>query len=169
MANYAVVRTDNLAGTDVRSMLVSIEYMGADGNTPTAIENGNVLKVGALIDGEREIRVGSAPAASDDLKDIVLVASPEIMYDPMSYSLDKFINEAGAPARGYHLHPADIFSVTAEALDAAADIEVGQIVELQAGTKLKVVASATSGSTTVGTITHIETVGKYTFYAILVG
>ena len=31
---HAVVRTDNMTGTDVRSQLVSIKYMGADGETP---------------------------------------------------------------------------------------------------------------------------------------
>ena len=51
---YGIVRTDNMYGTDVRAALVSIRYLGADGNTPTAIENGNVLKVGAHVAGERE-------------------------------------------------------------------------------------------------------------------
>lgn len=43
---YGIVRTDNMYGTDVRAALVSIKYMGDNGTTPTAIENGNVLKVG---------------------------------------------------------------------------------------------------------------------------
>ncbi len=42
MPKYAVVRTDNMYATDVRAGLVSIQYMGADGSTPTAIENGNL-------------------------------------------------------------------------------------------------------------------------------
>ena len=38
---YGVVRTDKLMGTDVRSMLESVKYMGA-GSTATAIDNGEV-------------------------------------------------------------------------------------------------------------------------------
>ena len=166
MANYAIVRTDKLMGTDVNSMLVSIEYLGADGKTETSIENGNVLKVGALKEGEREIFVGAAVAANDSLDDIVLVASPEIIYGAYTHDLSNFINEAGRPARGYHLHHGDIFSVTIEALAGATAPEVGNVVELAAGTKLSVAASATSGSTTIGKIIAIDIVGGVNFYVI---
>ena len=166
---YGVVRTDNMFGTDVRAGLVSIKYMGANGTTPTAIQNGNVLKVGALMSGEREIFVGAAPAANDELKDIVLVATPEVMYDERKRNLDEFINEAGRACRGYRLHKGDIFSVTKDALDGVAAPAVGNAVELKAGTKLNVAASATSGSTQVGKIIAIDVVGRYTYYVILVG
>jgi len=171
---YAVVRTDNMFGTDVRAGLVSIKYMGANGQTATAIENGNVLKVGALMGDatngyEREIFVGAAPAANDELKDIVLVATPEVMYDERKRNLDEFINEAGRACRGYRLHKGDIFSVTKDALDGVAAPAIGNVVELKAGTKLNVAASATSGSTQVGKIIAIDVVGRYTYYVILVG
>lgn len=166
---YGVVRTDNMFGTDVRAGLVSIKYMGANGQTATAIENGNVLKVGALMSNEREIFVGAAPAANDDLKDIVLVATPEVMYDERKRNLDEFINEAGRACRGYRLHKGDIFSVTKDALDGVAAPAVGNVVELKAGTKLNVAASATSGSTQVGKIIAVDVVGRYTYYVILVG
>ena len=174
--NHAVVRTDRLFGTDNRAGLISIKYLGADGATPTAIENGNFLKVGnlAAIDAvngvyEREVFVGAAPAASDELKDVVLVASPEVMYDERLHNLDDFTNEAGRIARAYRLHEGDIFSVTKEALDGAASPAIGNVVELKAGTKLNVAASATSGSTQVGKIIAIDVVGRYTYYVILVG
>lgn len=173
--NYAVVRTDNMSGVDDRSQLVSIRYMGADGATPTAIENGNVLKVGLPIqnaDGsyEREIRVGATPAAGDSLDEIVLIATPELLYDERLKALDDFRNEAdGKPARGYRLHNGDIFSVTKNALDGAATPAVGNIVELKAGTKLNVAASLTANSTQVGVITDIATAGAYTFYTVTVG
>ena len=171
MANYAVVRTDKMMGTDVRSMLVSIEFLGANGATPTAIENGNVLKVGALkgdsTNGyEREIYVGSTPAANDNLDDVVLVASPELIYGCHTHDLRNFINEAGRPCRGYHLHSGDIFSVTKEALAGAASPAIGNKVELKADTKLNVAASATNGSTQVGEIIAIDVVGGLTFYVI---
>lgn len=175
MPNHAVVRTDNMFGTDVRAGLVSIKYIVTTGSGPntvkteTEIENGNVLKVGALMDGQREVYEGTAPAADDDLKDIVLIATPEVMYDERLRNLDDFVNEAGKICRGYRLHKGDIFSVTKAALDGAAAPAVGNVVELKAGTKLNVAASATSGSTAVGKIIAVDVVGRHTYYAILVG
>ena len=165
---YGIVRTDNMYGTDVRAALVSIRYLGTDGQTPTAIENGNVLKVGALVAGEREIYVGGNVTATDKVEDVVLIASPEVMYDERKKNLDEYINEAGKNCRGYRLHSGDIFSVTKDALAGATNPKVGDIVELAAGTKLKVVTSATSDSTVVGTIISVDVVGRYTYYAIKV-
>ena len=165
--NHAVVRTDRMEGTGDRNSLVSIKYIVS--TTPTAIENGNVLKRGALIDGEREVFEGSTPARDDALEDIVLVSTPEVMYDERLRNLDDFINEAGKIARAYHLRKGDIFSVTKEALAGAETPAVGNVVELKADTKLNVAASATDGSTVVGKIIAIDVVGKYTYYVILVG
>ena len=162
---YGIVRTDNMYGTDVRAALVSIKYMGEDGATPTAIENGSVLKVGALIEGEREIYVGGKVAANDKVEDVVLVASPEVMYDERKKNLDEYINVAGKACRGYHIHSGDIFSVTKEALTGEAAPAVGNVVELAEGTKLSVAKDAT-GATVVGTIIAVDVVGRYTYYAI---
>jgi len=178
---HGVVRTDNMYGTDVRAGLVSIKYIVTSGSgttespyvkTETAIDNGNVLKVGALMAGEREIFEGTAPAANDALTDIVLIASPEVMYDERKRNLDEFENVAGKACRGYRLHKGDIFSLTKDALDGVASPAVGDIVELKAGLKLNVVAAgtgATSGSTVVGKIIAKDVVGRYTYYTILVG
>ena len=166
---YAVVRTDKMAATDVRAGLVSVRYQPSATNT--AIENGNVVLLDGLETGSREVYKGATPAANSALKDIVLIATPEVIYDERKRNLTDFRNEAGRIARGYHLHVNDIFSVTKDALDGAATPAVGDVVELKAGTKLNVVAAATgltSGSTQVGTIVDINTVGKLTYYAIQV-
>lgn len=174
--NHAVVRTDRMFGTDNRAGLISIKYVVTANNvdTETAIDNGNVLKVGALMGDatngyEREIFKGSAPAANDALNDVVLVCSPELMYDERLHNLDDFYNVAGKAARAYRLHEGDIFSVTKEALDGVTAPAIGNVVELKAGTKLNVAASATNGSTQVGKIIAIDVVGRYTYYVILVG
>ena len=179
MANHAVVRTDKMYGTDVRSGLVSIKYI-VD-SEPAEIENGNVLKLGALMDGEREIYEGSTPSASDSIDDIILVASPEVMYDERLKNLDDFINVAGKPARGYILHHKDIFSVTEEALDGADENAVGKDVCLQDSTKLAITGESgesgeTSGETgetgeseagtAIGRVIAIDVVGRYTYYVI---
>lgn len=159
----AVVRTDKMFATDNRAGLVSVRYQ--PGDTMTAIDNGNVVKIGALEEGSREVYKGVTPAANDAIKDIVLIASPEVMYDERKRNLDEFQNAEGAIARGYHLHTNDIFSVTKEALTGD-EPAVGKVVELAAGTKLNVAASATG--TLVGTIIDINVVGRYTYYVIQV-
>lgn len=163
---YAVVRTDNLDGTDVRAELASAVYMGSDGATPTEIENGNVILLGALMEGEREKHIATDVAADSNIKEVFLVATPEDMYDDTKHGLDKFINEANMPIRCYGLPPRGVFSVTKEALTGAEAPAKGNIVELAAGTKLNVAEAATSGSTQVGIIEDVEIVGRLTFYVI---
>lgn len=168
---HGVVRTDLLAGTDVRSELASVRFQTGSGASAAnaAIDNGNVVKLGDLEDGSRTVYIGTAPSASDTLGDIVLIASPEVMYDERLKDLDDYYNEAGKISRGYRLHEHDIFSVTIDALDITlpqSGSVVGYIVELQSGTKLKAVSSATSGSTAIGKIIDVNVVGKYTYYVI---
>lgn len=163
---HGVIRTDNMLGTDVGTHLVSFKYQPSD--TDTAIDNGNVVVIGDLINGEREVHTATTPAANSALAKIAVVASVEVMYDERKKNLDDFYNEAGKICRGYYLHSKDVFSVTADALSIGSGVTpaVGSIVELAAGTKLNVVASLTSGSTQVGTIAAIEKAGRYTYYVI---
>lgn len=162
---HAVIRKDRMYGTDVAPALVSLRFV--DGNGDGAdIDNGNVVKLDGLMTGERELYKAVAPAAGTALKDIAIVGTNEVMYDERKKNLDEFYNEAGNDALGYRPHAGDIFSVTADALDAAAAIAKGDLVELQAGTKLKVVKSATQNSTQVGVIADINKAGRYTYYAI---
>ena len=167
MAKFGVVRLDNMSGTTDGTLLRSVRFY--DNDKEAAIENGRVVLIGDLLDGQREVRKATAPAATSPLNHIGLVAAPELMYDERKRNLTEFINEAGENVRVYIPHVRDIFSVTAEALDAAAAIAKGNLVELQAGTKLKVVATATDKSTQVGKIVDIETVGSLTYYVIEVG
>lgn len=166
MANHAIVRLDNMAGTTLGTKLASLKFY-AD-SAPADIDNGNIVALDSLVPGEREVWKAVAPTAKSELGAVALVASPELMYDERMHNLDEFYNEADVAARGYVLTTGDVFSVTAEALDAAADIAVGNIVELQAGTKLKVVATATSGVTKVGDVIAIDKVGTKTLYVIRV-
>lgn len=169
---HGVVRTDLMTGTDTGVQLVSAKYMGvgtSDANTiETAVDNGNVLKLGALMTGEREVHKAVTPAANTALKDVILVATPEVMYDERLKSLEDFYNEAGKIVRGYRLHQHDIFGLTAEALNIGVGVTpaVGYVVEMMAGTKLNVVSSLTANSTQVGTIIAIEPAGRYTYYVI---
>lgn len=150
---YAYVRTDKMSGTTLAKDLASAKFYESD--SEAAIENGNIVTLGALIEGEREVKKATAPAADTALRDLYLVASPEVVKTKNYYGLGDFRNEAGDIIRCYRLTSADQFSVTKEALDASADIAVGDIVEAQAGTKMSVVKSAT-GSTKIGTVIALE-------------
>ena len=150
---YAIVKREAMASENVANLRKSFKYLPS--GTATAVENGNVVKATSVISGERELLEGSTPLVNTELKDILLVTTPEVMADERKKNLDEFINEAGAIATGDRLISGDIFTVTADAFTAAATVVVGDVVELAASTKLKVVASATgltSGSTQVGTI-----------------
>lgn len=165
---YGVFRSDLMSGTDVAADLVSVKFYAGSPEAPAAIENGNVVKLSGLITGEREVNKGVTPAANDSLEDIVIIGTPEVNYDERKKNLDDFRNEAGDISRGFIPRSRNICSVTAEALDIAAGVTpaVGYVVELQAGTKLKVVASGTAGSTKFGEIIAIETTSRYTYYVI---
>lgn len=172
MKNYPVVRTDKMCGTDNRIDMYSVKYMGLVGDEPTKITNGSVVKRGALVtnaDGtytSREVYVGEDVEVKTPLSEVILIATPEVTYDERLRDLDDFINEANTVCRGYGLHVGSMFGLTKEAfLGTPAK---GAIVELAAGTKLKAVTSATSGSTKVGIIEAVEKAGKYTYYVVRV-
>lgn len=165
---HGVVRTDNMSGTDVRADLVSFKfYAGSSDSVETAIDNGNVVKIGALLTGEREVYKATKFKKGTPLSELALVASPEVMYDEHKHNLSDFENEAGAEVRGYVLRSGNVFSVTADALIAASTIAVGNVVELADDeTKLTVVSTATASATTVGTVIAIEKTSRYTYYVI---
>lgn len=160
---YAVVRTDKMYATDNRTGLVSVRYQ--PGGIKLSIENGSVVKLGGLENnGTKEVYVCETPTASDSLSDIVLIATPEVMYDETKIHLSDFCNEAGSICRGYRLHSKDVFSATKEAFMGEKP-EVGKFVELTSDVKLNVVTDKT-GSTLVGEIVDINKVGSYTYYAV---
>ena len=117
-----------------------------------------------------EVFIGAAPAANTNRDEVVLIAAPEVMYDERLRNLSDYFNVAGKAVRGYRFRSGNMFAVTAEALDGSfnASNAKGKIVELQASTKMKVVASLTSGSTQVGTIEAVEVAGPYTYFVIKV-
>lgn len=164
---HGVFRSDLMSGPDVAADLVSVRYMGS-GTTATAIDNGCVVKLDGLMTGEREVWKGITPSANTALSDIAIIGSVEVMHDERKKNLDEFENEAGVNARGYIPRSRNIFSVTADSLNIESGVKpaVGYAVELMDGVKLNVAASATSGSTQVGTIHAIETAGRYTYYVI---
>lgn len=171
MKNYPVVRTDKMCGTDNRIDMYSLKYFDKT-EVAAEITNGSVVKRGELLSTTspaytaREVYVATDVAANTPLSEVILVATPEVTYDERLRDLDDFTNEAGKVSRGYGLHVGSMFSLTANAFEGTP--AKGDIVELAAGTKLKVVKSATGGSTKVGKIEAVEPAGKYTYYVVRV-
>jgi len=153
---YGCVRTDNMSGIINGKDLVSLKYRVGD--VDTAIENGNIVVIGNHLEGEREVRLASTPAVGSKMGTLAVVASEEVVKSKSYNGLADFRNEAGDIIRGYRLTSKDVFSVTKEALSIAEGVTpaVGYVVETMAGTKMKVVQTATSGSTQIGTIIAIE-------------
>lgn len=150
MKVYACVRTDNMSGTVEGKNLVSLKYSGE-------IENGSVVAVGDYVDGEREVRIATAPAKDAKVRDLALIATPEVIKDKTYHSIANFINEEGAICRGYRLTSGDIFSVTKEAFASGASLKKGSIVELvDNDVKFNAVDDATGSTTAVGKIVLVE-------------
>lgn len=153
---YAVVRTDNLSGILDGARLVSFRFYNS--TTPTAIQNGNVVSIGAL--DEPGIYKAAAPTAKQALGKLALVAGVEMFYDNLHHNLDEYINAAGKEVRGYILHSGDVFSVTAEALDST-PVAATVGVEIQAGTTFKCVTALTDA---VAEYLGSDTQNGYTYY-----
>ena len=163
---HGICITEKLSGTFNGADLVSVRYMV--GSTPTAIDNGSVVEVGACEVNSREVRKATAPKKDSAKAAIALIASPEVIYDEhLQNDLGNFENEANAVSRGYLLEkPHQIFAVTGEVLDGDTARIVGAVVELQGSTKLLAAATNTQGSTKIGEIIEVFTKKGKTYYAI---
>ncbi len=134
-----IVRLDNVAATKVPSLLKSAKYMVSD--VATEVENGVLVAVGKLVDGEREIHKATEATSGDE--NVGIVCTPELIYDERGVGdadLANFKNEADAPIRVAILQRGDIFSVANEGVGS--DKEVGLLTAVFMGT---------------------ETVGRYTY------
>ena len=88
MAKYACVRTDNMSGTVLGKNLVSAKF-------DSEIENGNIVVIGGLLEGEREVREATTPAADSELRNLALVASEEVVKEKGKNTLAEFRTEEG--------------------------------------------------------------------------
>lgn len=145
MANYGVIRTDLVKATKSGNILSGRYYVTT---TATAIENGNLVKLDSLIDGERDLWKVVAPGGIT-ASDLYVVASPEIIYDESLKSkgaLDQFRNEAGANITLVPLEVGDIISVSdacINILSGETEPSVGSYVTPSAtGTKWQEIASS---------------------------
>lgn len=160
MAEHAILRLDNVQATQDNSLMRSGLFYTVSGNTktPTDIDNGLPVNVGALVSGERELRELTAGAANSAV--LGITSTPELysfdeIYD--GTNLIDFYNRAGNAVRVHLLQAGDIFSVSAHAITGTAPT-VGALIGIDGG-KWKVVES--SG---LLTCIQIETVSGTTLY-----
>lgn len=167
MANHAIVRVDVALGNNAMSAVKSAMYYTtytASTKTAGAIDNANIVELkDEFVDGDRELWVAVTPTAAS--KKLAIVTTPEVDYDERKTIFD-WENKAGTPIRVHLLSQmvGQVFSATAEAFNTTPAI--GDIVEAQAGTKMKVVKTATSGSTQIGVVVDVEDVNGITFYVV---
>lgn len=159
--SYAIVRTDNMAGTFDGSKVVSFRYF--DGTEYTAVENGAVLKLDSLIEGEKDVWKAVKPTANDTLGKLILVATPELMADERKQNLDEFVNGAGKNARGYIIQSGCTFSATSEAFNGTPDITTNKYLTVAAAVKL---ATATAATNARFDVIAVESVGSKTYFVI---
>lgn len=165
MANYTVVRLDNMSGQDVHADMRSLRMYDGTGSSANMIdvENGVIAELHGLEDNQREIFKATKATSSSDMVDCVLVATPEVLYDERQKNLDDFINKAGKAARGYVLRRGNIFSLTAAGFVSGTAPTKGAAVGIGTGGKLDASGSG------FGVCVDINVVGRYTYYAIMIG
>lgn len=161
MAKYTVIRTDNLSGTDQRADLLSVRVYDAEGEK-ISVENGAIVKIGSLEEGEREIYKATLATSEDNIDECAILAGVEVSYDERIKNLDGYINEAGALVRAYIPRNRNFFSITKEGFVGGTTPEVDGEVGIGANGKID------AAGTGLGVCKAIEIAGRYTYYVIQV-
>lgn len=99
----AVIRLDRITGSHLESI-----------KAPEQIKNGYFLQLGALVDGETELREATKIIDAETEGEIVLHATPEVMADARKTGLKHFVVEGGEAGRGYHLTKGDRITLTVD-------------------------------------------------------
>ena len=154
MANHAMFRSDAMAGTTLGQYLVSLRVA-------TEIDNAMLVAVGALEDGQREVKAMAAITADTKVGAIAVLGSEEVDKEKTFDTVGEFTNKAGTIARGYILHDNGAYSVTAEAFEGGVPAK-GAKVFAKAGSN----KHHTAGDVEIGVCEAVETDGATTWYVI---
>ena len=154
MANHAMFRSDAMAGTTLGQYLVSLRVA-------TEIDNAMLVAVGALEDGQREVKAMAAITADTKVGAIAVLGSEEVDKEKTFDTVGGFTNKVGTIARGYILHDNGAYSVTAEAFEGGVPAK-GAKVFAKAGSN----KHHTAGDVEIGVCEAVETDGATTWYVI---
>lgn len=156
MANHVMFRSDAMAGTTLGQYLVSLR-VAAD------IDNGMLVAVGALEEGQREVKTMASITNATKLGAIAVLGSEEVNKAKSYDTVGEFTNEKGSIARGYILHNGGAYAVTAGAFDGAVPTKGAKIYAKAGSNK-----HFTAGDVEIGTCEAIETEGATVWYVIRV-
>lgn len=156
MANHAMFRSDAMAGTTLGQYLVSLRVA-------TEIDNAMLVAVGALEDGQREVKAMAAITADTKVGNIAVLGSEEVDKEKTFDTVGGFTNKVGTIARGYILHDNGAYAVTAGAFDGDVPAKDAKVYAKAGSNK-----HHTAGDVEIGTCEAIETDGATTWYVIRV-
>ena len=161
MANRTMFRSDNMAGTTLGQYLVSLRVA-------TEIDNGMLVAVGSLEEGQREVKAMAAIAAATKVGAIAVLGSEEVDKEKTFDTVGGFTNKVGTIARGYILHDGCAYSVTAGAFETGKIPVVGNTIYAKINTNLHTTDAKNGENNNVklGTCEAIETDGATTWYVI---
>ena len=112
----------------------SVLIHDAGGTEEVSVPNGVFVTLDGLAGIGREVK--KAVLAEDATKDVLLVASPEVMYETGT-DIGDFVNEAGKVARAFRLADGDVISLTEDLLAEGSAPEVGDVYGVGADGKLE--------------------------------
>lgn len=122
------------------------------------LDNGSFIHLGALVDGERELRQVVIPSTTSiTSEELLMVASPEVMYES-GKSLKDFYNPANKPARAYHLSVGDIITLSDDAFTGATVLNQ-YVIPANATTKLAPAADLIGGTRFAAKVIAKGTIG----------
>ena len=150
---YTVITREAMASEYDGTKRKSAKFYSSD--APAEIENGMVVKIAGTIPGEREVLKVVAPEGSEDVADLWIVTTPEVVADERKKNLSDFVNEAGQIITIDKLMPNDIFSLTAEGLTGTASAGHNVGLASAGGVKLVVDAANSGMGTVIGTVLDI--------------
>ncbi|MBR5261672.1 MAG: hypothetical protein IKV47_05830 [Oscillospiraceae bacterium] len=157
MANHVMFRSDAMAGTTLGQYLVSLRVA-------SEIDNGMLVAVGSLEEGQREVKAMTPITAETKLGAIAVIGSEEVDKEKSFDTVGGFTNKVGTIARGYILHDGGAYSVTAEAFEGGAPVKDAKVFAKAGSNK-----HFTAGDVEIGTCEAIETDGTTTWYVIRIG
>ena len=149
----AIIRVDKAQATYAGNL---VSFVVPDGVTMT---NGLVFNLGALAANEREVHTIAAPAAGTlATAEVLINATPEVMYAPADIALEDFALTEGQVGRGFHMSVGDIFTVTDDLITG--NPVVGEFVVAANGVYTLAAADADPGNTRfLGQIIEETTLG----------
>ena len=116
---------------NIESVLI-VDDVKAEKPTPKEAPNGVFVKLGALADMGREVKLAELGA---DEGEALLVASPEVLYEA-GKELEDFVNEEGAVARAFRLADGDVITLTQDLLENVPNGDIGQVFVVGANGRL---------------------------------